>query len=139
MCCCVQRWRTQKKQTKKKTLAGWAFSLPIAYQFLTTNQKIPYESMAYLPFASKCVKLEKMSRKVIDRRQKMVRRGCNKFKLTDVVRAIRSAEAGGLAIGGVEVVTKDGTTIRVLSKGAEHAANPWDSVLTHAADKERPS
>jgi hypothetical protein len=65
------------------------------------------------------------------------RRGRNKFKLTDVVRAMRSAEAGGLTIGGVEVVTKDGTTIRVLSKGAEHAANPWDSVLTHAADKER--
>jgi hypothetical protein len=65
-------------------------------------------------------------------------RGRNVFRQRDVVRAIRSAEAGGLAIGGVEVVTRDGTTIRILSKGAaEHAANPWDAVLTHASDKER--
>jgi len=84
-----------------------------------------------------------MSRKAVRRRQKVApsvgRRGRNKFKLSDVVRAMRSAEAGGLAIGGLEVVTKDGTTIRVLGKGAEHAANPWDTVLTHAAHKERPA
>jgi len=38
------------------------------------------------------------------------------FKVRDVVRAMRSAESGGLAIGGVEVVTKDGTIIRVFGK-----------------------
>jgi hypothetical protein len=38
------------------------------------------------------------------------------FKQRDVTRAVRSAEAAGLAIGSVEVVTKDGVTIRVLAK-----------------------
>ena len=36
-----------------------------------------------------------------------------------MTRAVRSARAAGLAIGGVEVVTKDGTTIRILAKSAE--------------------
>jgi len=40
----------------------------------------------------------------------------NPFKQRDVTRAVRSAEAAGLRIGGVEVVTKDGVTIRVLAK-----------------------
>jgi hypothetical protein len=53
---------------------------------------------------------------------------------------MRSAEAGGLAIGSVEVAFKDGTVIRVFGKKAENTAtNPWDSVLTNASDKERPS
>jgi hypothetical protein len=63
-------------------------------------------------------------------------RGRNLFKQKDVVRAMRSAEKGGLAIGHVEVVTKDGTTIRVFGKSAENTAtNPWDSVLTNAAER----
>jgi hypothetical protein len=49
------------------------------------------------------------------------RRGRNLFRQRDVVRAMRSAQAGGLAIGGVEVVTVDGTTIRVLGKNGEEA------------------
>jgi hypothetical protein len=49
---------------------------------------------------------------------------------------MRSAEKGGLAIGHVEVVTKDGTTIRVFGKSAENTAtNSWDSVLTNAAER----
>ena len=36
-----------------------------------------------------------------------------------MTRAVRSARAAGLAIGGVEVVTKEGTTIRILAKSAE--------------------
>jgi hypothetical protein len=68
-----------------------------------------------------------MSRKAVDSRSKPSsdgrRRGRNQFRLTDVIRAIRSAKAGGLAIGGVEVVTKDGTTIRVLSNAA-HEKRP---------------
>jgi hypothetical protein len=36
-------------------------------------------------------------------------------------------------VDGVEVVTRDGTTIRILSKNvAEHTANPWDTVLSDA-------
>jgi len=34
---------------------------------------------------------------------------------------MRSAEQGGLAIGHVEVVTKDGVTIRVFGKGSPSA------------------
>ena len=46
----------------------------------------------------------------------VIRRGRNFSKQRDVTRAVRSARAAGLAVGGVEVVTKDGTTIRILSK-----------------------
>ena len=64
----------------------------------------------------------------------------NIVRQRDVVRAMRSAEAGGLAIGSVEVACKDGTIIRVLGKSAENTAtNPWDSVLTNAADEKRPA
>jgi len=63
------------------------------------------------------------------------------FKYKDVLRAMRSARAGGLAIGGVEVVTKDGTTIRVFGSKDSAAAqgNPWDEVLTNASDEKRPA
>jgi hypothetical protein len=65
------------------------------------------------------------AQKLTDRRQMapssrpVIRRGRNFFKQRDVTRAVRSARAAGLAIGGVEVVTKDGTTIRILAKSAE--------------------
>ena len=49
----------------------------------------------------------------------VIRRGRNFFRQRDVTRAVRSARAAGLAIGGVEVVTKEGTTIRILAKSAE--------------------
>jgi hypothetical protein len=49
----------------------------------------------------------------------VVRRGRNFFKQRDVTRAVRSARAAGLAIGSVEVITQDGTTIRILAKSAE--------------------
>jgi len=64
----------------------------------------------------------------------------NLFKQKDVVRAMKSAEKGGLAIGHVEVVTKDGTTIRVFGKGATESAtaNPWDKVLVNE-NAERPA
>jgi len=53
---------------------------------------------------------------------------------------MKSAEKGGLAIGHVEVVTKDGTTIRVFGKGATESAtaNPWDKVLVNE-NAERPA
>ena len=58
-------------------------------------------------------------------------RGRNLFKLKDVVRAMKSAEQGGLAIGHVEVVTKDGTTIRVFGPSGEasKAQSEWDETL----------
>jgi hypothetical protein len=38
------------------------------------------------------------------------------FKQSDVVRAVKSAEAAGIKVESVEIVTQDGTTIRVLGK-----------------------
>ena len=49
----------------------------------------------------------------------VIPRSRNFFKQRDVTRAVRSARAAGLDIGGVEVVTKEGTTIRILAKNAE--------------------
>ena len=47
-------------------------------------------------------------------------RGRNLFKHKDVVRAMRSAKAGGMeTIEAVEVITKDGITIRVLGRDAD--------------------
>ena len=44
-----------------------------------------------------------------------------------MTRVVRSARAAGLPIGGVEVVTKDGTTIRILPKNtAEHSGGDKD-------------
>ena len=53
----------------------------------------------------------------------------------DVTRAVRSAQAAGVAIGGVEVVTKDGTIIRILSKDrAEHGGNDLDKAAKRGKD-----
>jgi len=61
------------------------------------------------------------------RSPRSVRRGRNPFKQRDVTRAVRSARAAGLAVGGLEVVTKDGTTIRILPKNpAEHSGGDND-------------
>ena len=57
----------------------------------------------------------------------IIRRGRNFFKQRDVTRAVRSARAAGLAVGGIEEVTKDGTTIRILPKNtAEHSGGDND-------------
>ena len=72
------------------------------------------------------------------------RRRRNRFRLRDVTRALRGAEAAGLRIGAVEV-SQDGT-IRILPKNAPArgdspndsvAENPWDEVLTNATDQKR--
>ena len=49
----------------------------------------------------------------------VIPRSRNFFKQRDVTRAVRSARAAGLDIGGVELVTKEGTTIRILAKSSE--------------------
>ena len=52
------------------------------------------------------------------------------FKQADVVRAVKSAQAAGLTVHVVEVVTSDGVTIRVSGPRSPCAAsNPWDEVL----------
>jgi hypothetical protein len=59
----------------------------------------------------------------------------NPFKQRDITRTVRSAEAAGLEVEAIEVVTKDGVTIRVLAKGHSPVAsnaNPWDEVLPNA-------
>ena len=48
------------------------------------------------------------------------------FRRRDIERAIKSARAEGLDIGGVEVVTRDGTTIRILSKDARARGSDLD-------------
>jgi hypothetical protein len=49
-------------------------------------------------------------------------RGKSRFRQADLAKAIRSAEAAGFKIGGVEVA-RDGT-IRILPKSAEPADTP---------------
>ena len=70
----------------------------------------------------------------------VIRRGRNVFKQRDVTRFVRSARAAGLAIGGVEVVTKDGTIIRILSKdAAEHGDNDLDNWMAKRDKDARPA
>ena len=70
-----------------------------------------------------------------------MRRSC-KFKVTDVTRAAKAVLAAGIAIERIEI-DKDGKIMVVTGTPREgdngEASNPWDEVLTHAADKERPA
>ncbi len=67
-------------------------------------------------------------------------RGNNLFKRNDVMRAIKSARDSGISVECVEVVCKDGTTIRVVGrKSSDENINPWDTVLTNAANQKRAS
>jgi len=73
------------------------------------------------------------------------RRGQNLFKQKDGLRAIKIARDGGMKPAVLEIAAKDGTTYRVYdleapaAKRAAQDSNPWDEVLTNAADKKRPS
>jgi tRNA G37 N-methylase Trm5 len=70
------------------------------------------------------------------------------FRKRDVKRAVEAVMAAGLAVAGVEI-NKDGTIVVVPSKHEinkdttiatvhdNNSVNPWDEVLTNAADKER--
>jgi len=42
---------------------------------------------------------------------------------------MKSAEKGGMAIGHVEVVTRDGTTIRVFGKDADPKTDAPESII----------
>jgi hypothetical protein len=65
-------------------------------------------------------------------------RGKNLFKKTDMKRAIDTARRAGLTIGRVDI-TKDGGISIVVANSKVTAAseNPWDEVLTDAANEER--
>lgn len=67
-------------------------------------------------------------------------RGPCVFKKTDVTRATRAVIAAGLDVARVEI-SKQGVIVVVPGKPGEgangDASNPWDEVLTDAADKER--
>lgn len=68
------------------------------------------------------------------------RRRRNRFRLRDVTRALRGAEAAGLPIGAVEV-SQDGT-IRILPKNtAEHAGgdNDLDAWIAKREKDARPA
>jgi hypothetical protein len=69
----------------------------------------------------------------------MSRRPCM-FCETDVKRAVRAVRAAGIEIARV-VFPQDGSFVVVPGKSGEggnaEASNPWDEVLTNAADKER--
>jgi len=60
------------------------------------------------------------------------------FKQCDVERAVKAAKAVGLVVSTVEVVTKDGTTIRICGQRDATAANPWDEVLDEQSPSVRP-
>jgi hypothetical protein len=63
-------------------------------------------------------------------------RGLNPFKQRDISRVMRSAEAAGMAVTAVEVVTKDGITIRVLGRdrGEPTQASDLDDWMAKHAD-----
>jgi hypothetical protein len=63
------------------------------------------------------------------------------FKQRDLARAIRSARAAGatkthVEIGKDGVISMDVDLVESVANGEENA-NPWDEVLTDAANKER--
>ena len=73
----------------------------------------------------------------------MGRRSENLFKRNDVMRAIKSARDAGVPVAGVEVVCKDGTTIRVFGENAAQlqaaADNPtgWDDAIAGLEKQKR--
>ena len=76
----------------------------------------------------------------VDMAASVDRRRRNRFRLRDVTRALRGAEAAGLAIGAVEV-SQDGT-IRILPKNtAEHEGgdNDLDAWIAKREKDARPA
>jgi hypothetical protein len=64
------------------------------------------------------------------------------FKLSDVMRVVKAARAAGVDVDQVTVYPKTGAITvgpAQLGGGANGVANPWDEVLTNAADEKRPA
>src|SRR5712675_2372153 len=59
----------------------------------------------------------------------MGRRSENLFRRNDVMRAIKCAQDSGLPVAGVEIVTKDGTVIKVTAPDASSTDQPLDKWL----------
>ena len=68
--------------------------------------------------------------------------GPYRFRETEMRRAIKAARSAGIEIARLDV-NKDGGFAIIPGKpdggGNGGASNPWDEVLTNAADKERPA
>jgi hypothetical protein len=62
------------------------------------------------------------------------------FKKRDVKSALEASRDAGLSVARVEI-NRDGTIVIVAGKPDTNATdgNPWDEVLTNAADEKRPS
>jgi hypothetical protein len=73
------------------------------------------------------------------RYQNMPRGPCA-FKQRDVVRLLRATRAAGFEVARLEIA-KDGSIAMVPGDASEsgkgEASNPWDEVLSDAADKKR--
>jgi hypothetical protein len=73
--------------------------------------------------------------------QRRGNRGKLSFKERDMARLVRAVRAAGLQPTGAEAIIKDGgTTLRVLTatdNDDNSGVNPWDGVLTNAANKKR--
>jgi hypothetical protein len=63
-----------------------------------------------------------------------------RFREADIRRAVNAARSAGIEIARIEL-NKDGGFAIIRGKpdegGNGNASNPWDEVLTNAADKER--
>jgi hypothetical protein len=69
-----------------------------------------------------------------------VARGKCSFKESDITRAVRAVTNAGVEVKQVEIDIDGGKIIVVAGKPADNQIiNPWDEVLRHAADAERPS
>ena len=64
-------------------------------------------------------------------------RGHSRFRRTEAARLVKAAHDNGLVVTGIEAV---GNNLRVLTREPGEpggSSNPWDEVLTDAADKKR--
>jgi hypothetical protein len=70
-------------------------------------------------------------------------RGPSTFRKRDLITAIKAMVAAGCEVVRAEIEPATGKIVVVagkLGEGGNHeASNPWDEVLTHAEDKERPA
>jgi hypothetical protein len=76
------------------------------------------------------------------RKRKRRTRGRARFKKRDAVRAVKATmEATGLAVSRVEIDPHTGKISVIVGEPdrASTTENPWDEVLTDAADKKRPA
>jgi hypothetical protein len=63
----------------------------------------------------------------------------SKFSQSDVTRALKGAVGAGIAVSRVEI-DKEGTIVIIAKlddSTNSDATNPWNEVLTHAADEKR--